>query len=198
MSVGAVTAAALYFHRLFNPVNIVLMEFDQIQTASAGLARLAGVLEIEPVPEPPAGRAPSDASLELVDVEHAYDGPRVLDTVSLRLEPGERVALVGASGAGKTTLAAIAAGVLKPTAGVVKLGGVDLRALGEDHTRERVALVSQEVHVFSGPWSRMCGLPGRMRPMRRSSLRWNGSARWHGCVRYRTAWTPSSVRAVTS
>lgn len=151
VSVGAVTAAALYFHRLFNPVNIVLMEFDQIQTAAAGLARLAGVLEIEPVPEPPAGRAPSDASLALVDVGHEYDGPRVLDTVSLRLEPGERVALVGASGAGKTTLAAIAAGVLKPTAGVVKLGGVDLRALGEDRTRERVALVSQEVHVFSGP-----------------------------------------------
>jgi ATP-binding cassette subfamily C protein len=151
VSIGAVTAAALYFHRLFNPVNVVLMEFDQIQTAAAGLARLAGVLEIPAVEEPPEGRAPADASLELVDVGHVYDGPRVLDEVSLRLEPGERVALVGASGAGKTTLAAIAAGVLVPTDGLVRIGGVDLRELGEARTRTQVALLSQEVHVFSGP-----------------------------------------------
>ncbi|MEV0289502.1 MULTISPECIES: ABC transporter ATP-binding protein [unclassified Kribbella] len=151
VSVGAVTAAALYFHRLFNPIGMLLMEFDQIQTASAGLARLAGVLEIPAVSEPPVGRTPVDASLELVDVGHAYDGPEVLAGVSLRLEPGERVALVGASGAGKTTLAAIAAGVLTPTAGAVSLGGADVRELGEDRTRAQVALLSQEVHVFSGP-----------------------------------------------
>ncbi|MEU4603808.1 ABC transporter ATP-binding protein [Kribbella sp. NPDC023972] len=151
VSVGAVTAAALYFHRLFNPIGMLLMEFDQIQTASAGLARLAGVLEIPPVDEPPAGRAPVDASLELREISHTYDGPQVLAGVTLRLEPGERVALVGASGAGKTTLAAIAAGVLTPTAGAVKLGGVDVRELGEDRTRAQVALLSQEVHVFSGP-----------------------------------------------
>lgn len=150
VSVGAVTAAALYFHRLFNPVNVVLMEFDQIQTAAAGLSRLAGVLEIEPAPEPPDHAGPSDASLELQQITHHYDGPEVLTEVSLRLEPGERVALVGASGAGKTTLAAIAAGVLAPSAGTVRLGGVDIRDLGEDRTRAQVALLSQEVHVFSG------------------------------------------------
>ncbi|MET9269001.1 ABC transporter ATP-binding protein [Kribbella sp. NPDC003557] len=150
VSVGAVTAAALYFHRLFNPVNVVLMEFDQIQTAAAGLARLAGVLEIEPAPEPSGAHDPSDASLELHRITHAYDGPDVLAEVSLRLHPGERVALVGASGAGKTTLAAIAAGVLAPSAGTVQLGGVGLRDLGEDRTRAQVALLSQEVHVFSG------------------------------------------------
>ncbi|MFG1910640.1 ABC transporter ATP-binding protein [Kribbella sp. NPDC048928] len=150
VSVGAVTAAALYFHRLFNPVNVVLMEFDQIQTAAAGLSRLAGVLEIPPAPEPPASPDPADASLELQDISHHYDGPEVLTGISLRFEPGERVALVGASGAGKTTLAAVAAGVLAPSSGAVKLGGVDLRALGEDRTRQQVALLSQEVHVFSG------------------------------------------------
>ncbi|MEV5963179.1 ABC transporter ATP-binding protein [Kribbella sp. NPDC051952] len=151
VSVGAVTAAALYFHRLFNPVNVVLMEFDQIQTAGAGLARLAGVLEIEPIAEPAAGPGPADSALELEEISHSYDGPEVLTRVSLRFEPGERVALVGASGAGKTTLAAIAAGVLAPTGGVVRLGGVDVSALGEDRTRAQVALLSQEVHVFSGP-----------------------------------------------
>jgi ATP-binding cassette subfamily C protein len=150
VSVGAVTAAALYFHRLFNPVNVVLMEFDQIQTAAAGLSRLAGVLEIEPAPEPPDSPGPSDAALELHEITHHYDEPEVLTGISLRLEPGERVALVGASGAGKTTLAAIAAGVLAPSAGTVKLGGVDIRDLGDDRTRAQVALLSQEVHVFSG------------------------------------------------
>lgn len=151
VTVGATTAAALYFHRLFNPIGSLLMQFDQIQTAAAGLARLAGVVTLDPAAEPPAGPAPRDASLELVAVGHSYDGPLVVDGVNLRIEPGERVALVGASGAGKTTLAAVAAGVLMPTAGVVLLGGVDIRELGEARTRQQVALLSQEVHVFSGP-----------------------------------------------
>ncbi|TDD58912.1 ABC transporter ATP-binding protein [Kribbella antibiotica] len=150
VTIGAVTAAALYFHRLFNPIGAVLMLFDEAQTAAAGLARLAGVLEMEQISSPPPGPGPADASIELVGIGHAYDGPLVVDGVSLRLEPGERVALVGASGAGKTTLAALAAGVLTPTAGVVRLGGVDVQALGEDRTRSQVALLSQEVHVFSG------------------------------------------------
>ncbi|NIK62453.1 ABC transporter ATP-binding protein [Kribbella shirazensis] len=150
VSVGAVTAAALYFHRLFNPVNVVLMEFDQIQTAAAGLSRLAGVLEIEQAPEPADSPDPSDASLELHQITHNYDGPEVLTGVSLHFRAGERVALVGASGAGKTTLAAIAAGVLIPSTGSVKIGGVDIRDLGDDRTRAQVALLSQEVHVFSG------------------------------------------------
>ncbi|MEV6282675.1 ABC transporter ATP-binding protein [Kribbella sp. NPDC051770] len=150
VTVGAVTAAALYFHRLFNPIGALLMEFDAVQTAAAGLARLAGVVEIPTVAEPPGGREPADATLELVDVQHSYDGPLVVDGASLKLLPGERVALVGASGAGKTTLAAVAAGVLVPTAGVVRIGGVDIRELGEARTRSYVALLSQEVHVFSG------------------------------------------------
>ncbi len=150
VTIGAVTAAALYFHRLFNPIGAVMMLFDEVQTAAAGMARLAGVLEMEQISSPPPGPGPADASLELIGIGHAYDGPLVVDEVSLRLEPGERVALVGASGAGKTTLAALAAGVLTPTAGVVKLGGVDVQALGEDRTRSQVALLSQEVHVFSG------------------------------------------------
>ncbi|WP_433016269.1 ABC transporter ATP-binding protein [Kribbella sp. CA-294648] len=150
VTIGATTAAALYFHRLFNPIGALLMQFDQVQTAAAGLARLAGVLTLEPAVEPPPGPSPADASVELVGIGHSYDGPLVVDGVSLRIEPGERVALVGASGAGKTTLAAIAAGVLMPTTGTVRLGGVDIRALGEARTQQQVALLSQEVHVFSG------------------------------------------------
>ncbi|MGD9531185.1 MAG: ATP-binding cassette domain-containing protein, partial [Pseudonocardia sp.] len=67
------------------------------------------------------------------------------------IEPGQRLALVGSTGAGKTTLAAIAAGQLAPSAGSVRLGGVPLCELGTDHVRTQVAIVSQEVHVFAGP-----------------------------------------------
>jgi ATP-binding cassette subfamily C protein len=75
----------------------------------------------------------------------------VLHGVSVRIEAGERVALVGSTGAGKTTLAAIAAGLLVPSAGSVRLGGVPLRELTADQVHSQVAIVSQEVHVFAGP-----------------------------------------------
>lgn len=150
VSVGAVTAAALYFHRLFNPIGLLMMEFDEIQSAGASMARLAGVASLDPPAGPDNPREPSAASLELRGITHHYDGPAVLHDVSLRLEPGERVALVGASGAGKTTLAGIAAGVLVPVSGTVKLGGFDLADIGESRVRRHIALLSQEVHVFDG------------------------------------------------
>ncbi|ALG08603.1 ABC transporter ATP-binding protein [Kibdelosporangium phytohabitans] len=149
-SVGAVTAAALYFHRLFNPVGFLIMEFDEIQSAGASMARLAGVAALDPPAGPANPREPATASLEVQGITHHYDGPAVLHDVSVRLEPGERVALVGASGAGKTTLAGIAAGVLAPVDGVVKLGGFDLADIGEARVRRHIALLSQEVHVFDG------------------------------------------------
>jgi ATP-binding cassette subfamily C protein len=150
-SVGAATAAALYFHRLFNPIGLLLMEADTVLQVNASLARLVGVAAL-PVPRQPAETSEiSDMGLQVVVREHRYgDGPVVLSDVTLRLAPGERVALVGASGAGKTTLAAIAAGIIEPTDGDVRLGGVPLSELGELRTRREIALVSQEVHVFAG------------------------------------------------
>ncbi|WP_433829928.1 ABC transporter ATP-binding protein [Actinoplanes sp. CA-015351] len=150
-SVGAATAAALYFHRLFNPIGLLLMEADTVLQAGASLARLVGVASL-PLPPEAAPLKPSGARLEVTVAEHRYEGgPVVLAGVTLTLEPGERVALVGASGAGKTTLAAIAAGIIPPSDGAVRLGGVPLTDLGESATRRRIALVSQEVHVFTGP-----------------------------------------------
>lgn len=85
-------------------------------------------------------------------MSHAYasDAPKALDRVSLTVAPGERVALVGASGAGKTTLAAVISGLRTPTSGIVYLGGVSLEEMGEQRVREHVFLVSQETHVFAG------------------------------------------------
>ncbi|GID93305.1 ABC transporter ATP-binding protein [Amorphoplanes digitatis] len=147
VSVGQASAAALLFHRLFNPVSMLLFTFDEIQAAGASLARLVGV-ETMPVERREAGSPPADASLTLDEVSFSYDGRTpVLRGVSLHLEPGERVALVGSTGAGKTTVASIAAGILRPDAGAARVDGVPVPELPAG----TVAIISQETHVFAGP-----------------------------------------------
>ncbi|GAA0517031.1 ABC transporter ATP-binding protein [Saccharopolyspora thermophila] len=150
-TIGTATAAALYFHSLFNPINAALALVDDAQSAGASLARLVGVADLPAEPEPERPAAPADASVKIADVGHEYlPGQPVLHGVDLSIAPQERVALVGASGAGKTTLAKLVAGVHRPTRGSIALGGVALDELGPDATRRAVALISQEVHVFAG------------------------------------------------
>jgi ATP-binding cassette, subfamily C, bacterial len=176
ITVGMATAAALYFHRLFDPIGIVLSQLDHAQAAWAALARLVGVSSLEPpLTDGPVSRADgaraahasvvggsrdsaggagaaAGASVELAGVHFAYDdGPPVLTGVDLRIEPGERVALVGASGAGKTTIAKLVAGIHGPSAGAVRVGGAAVDDLDPAELGRVVALVSQEVHVFAGP-----------------------------------------------
>ncbi|MFI9009046.1 ABC transporter ATP-binding protein [Actinosynnema sp. NPDC053489] len=145
-SVGTATAAALYLHSLFNPVNAALALADDAQAATASLSRLVGVAD-EPEPARGGRVRPDDTTIRLTGVSYSYvDGHPVLRDVDLELAPGERVALVGASGAGKTTLAKLVAGVHRPTGGSITLGGVDLATAARS-----VALITQEVHVFAGP-----------------------------------------------
>ncbi len=148
VTVGAVTAAALYFHRLFDPIGGLLMVLDQLQSAGASLSRLVGVAVLPPTAPgtPPTHRGP----LVLHSVAHAYVSDRpVLHPTDLVVQPGERVALVGATGAGKTTLGRIAAGLLRPVSGTVSLAGTSYGELGVRAVRSRVALLSQEGHVFA-------------------------------------------------
>lgn len=150
VSVGEVTTAALFFHRLFNPIGVLLALFNELQVTAASLTRLVGVAAL-PAPSYDEPAQPAAGALVLQGVGHHYaPGRPVLAGVDLVVEPGQRVALVGASGAGKTTLAAVAAGVLGPTSGTVRLGPVDLGTLDPALLRRRVGLVSQEVHVFAG------------------------------------------------
>ncbi|EFE78501.1 ABC transporter ATP-binding protein/permease [Streptomyces filamentosus] len=157
VSIGTATAAALYFHSLFGPVNAALVLLDDAQSAAAGLARLVGVTDLAEQPEQPeptAGKAApvsvpqqrtasSEAAVTVHEVSHAYGpGRPVLHEVSLTLKAGEHVALVGTSGAGKSTLARIVAGVQQPTTGMVTAPA----STGE----ASVVLVTQEVHVFTG------------------------------------------------
>ncbi|WP_033224337.1 MULTISPECIES: ABC transporter ATP-binding protein [unclassified Streptomyces] len=147
-SVGTATAAALYFHSLFGPVNTALVLLDDAQSATAGLARLVGVVD-----EPPAPVTRSDdqdagePSVALSGVVHAYvPGRPVLHGVDLEVRPKERVALVGTTGSGKTTLAKLVAGLHRPQEGKVEVAGV-----APDESGRTVGLVTQEVHVFAGP-----------------------------------------------
>ncbi|WP_027503490.1 ABC transporter ATP-binding protein [Rhodococcus sp. UNC363MFTsu5.1] len=151
VTVGETTAAALLFHRLFNPIGMLMYTFGEIQSAGASLARLVGVVNIPAESAAASGAVPASAELRLAGVRHSYDGTReVVRGIDLRIQPGTRVALVGSTGAGKTTVAAIASGSVIPTAGEVSIGGVPLAELGES-LREQVVIVSQEVHVFAGP-----------------------------------------------
>lgn len=145
VTVGAVTTAALLFHRLFGPLGLLLFTFDDIQSAGASLVRMVGVADLPDVPPAVRTRPAARPAVELRGIAHSYGGPPVLDGVDLVLAPGERTALVGASGAGKTTLAGVLAGALEPTAGRVLLDGAPVTDL-----RAHVGLVSQEVHVFAG------------------------------------------------
>lgn len=152
VTVGQTTAAALLFHRLFGPVSMLLFTVDEAQDAGASLARLVGLVSI---PQPPAvehaSRAPRDTALDLTDLEFSYDGEHpVLHRVTVRVEPGQRVALVGSTGAGKSTVAGIAAGVLTPQHGSVRIGGTSLADLTPEQRRKHVAIISQDVHVFAG------------------------------------------------
>ncbi|MEV4620522.1 ABC transporter ATP-binding protein [Asanoa sp. NPDC049573] len=150
-TVGEVTAAALLFHRLFGPLGLLLLTFNDVQSAGAALARLVGVAELH-IPAP-SGRAVARRPTDVVAtaVRHHYPGgPAVLHDVSIEIPPGQSLAVVGASGAGKTTLAAILGGVFPATGGEVRLGGRPIGDLAPDELRRLVGVVTQEVHVFAG------------------------------------------------
>lgn len=149
-TLGAATAAALYFIRLYDPIGALVHLLDDLQSATAALRRLAGILHV-PLDERPGSPAPTEASLALAGIRFGYDdGPDVLHGVDVVVRPGEHVALVGASGAGKTTLAALVAGIHEPRSGTIALGGSDIRDMPRDGLSARVTLITQEVHVFAG------------------------------------------------
>jgi len=150
-TIGQVTAGALYATALVKPMDELIQWLNQLQTGGAALARLLGVAQVAADREPGDER-PRGEELVAEAITHAYraGGREVLKSVSLRVRPGERIAIVGPSGAGKSTLGRILAGITAPSAGSVTVGGVELTRLPLDELRGRVALVSQEHHIFRG------------------------------------------------
>lgn len=152
ITAGAVTTAALLFHRLFNPIGALVGMVDQVQSAGASLVRMVGVITM-PVPERTAAlhsTAAGAGPLELTGITHIYgEGAPALIDVDLTVAPGEVVAVVGSTGAGKSTLALVAAGSVVPTRGSARLGGVRLTDVDPVALRQHVTMVSQEVHTFA-------------------------------------------------
>jgi ATP-binding cassette subfamily C protein len=157
-TLGEVSAAPLLFHRLFGPLGLIMFTFDEAQKSGASLTRLVGVLgeagEGRLVGDPAV--APADAEPLPVTVRgltFRYPGAEepVLRDVDLTIPAGGSLALVGATGAGKTTLAALIAGIGTPEAGSVHIGATDLAGLDEAGARALVSILTQETHVFSGP-----------------------------------------------
>lgn len=149
-TVAQVTAATLYVQQLADPVDRLISWLDEFQIGAASLARLLGVRSV-PEDRSPSGRSPRGDELAAADVRFSYAAGRdVLHGVDLDVRNGERLAIVGPSGAGKSTLGRLLAGIHPPRTGSVSLGGVGLTELPLADLRRRVALVTQEQHVFVG------------------------------------------------
>ncbi|MFJ7339695.1 ABC transporter ATP-binding protein [Streptomyces sp. NPDC101110] len=157
-SLGEVSAAPLLFHRLFTPLGAIMFTFDEAQKSGASLTRLVGVLGEsaeerlvgdESVPASHAGACP--VTVEGLTFRYPGAEDPVLRDVDLTIPAGGSLALVGATGAGKTTLAALIAGIGTPEAGSVRIGTTDLADLDEAGARALVSILTQETHVFSGP-----------------------------------------------
>jgi ATP-binding cassette, subfamily B, bacterial len=153
MAVGTLVAFLLYLRRFFDPLQDIAMFYNSYQSATAALEKLSGVLEETPsVPEPVDPVPLPAASGELVfdDVRFGYGDATVLPGLALTLPQGQTVALVGTTGAGKSTLARLAARFYDPVDGEVRLDGVPLRRLADADLRRAVVMVTQESFLFSG------------------------------------------------
>ncbi|MFF9312003.1 ABC transporter ATP-binding protein [Streptomyces sp. NPDC014748] len=159
LELGVLAAAVLYLRRLYDPIDRLGMFLNSYQSAAASLEKIAGLLAQTPsVPEPSSPRPLPPLASELPGREVVFDavgfgyrtGGEVLPRFDLTLPAGQTVAVVGSTGAGKSTLAKLLARFYDPTAGRVLLDGVDLRELALPELRRGVVMVTQEAFLFSG------------------------------------------------
>ncbi|MEH0514442.1 MULTISPECIES: ABC transporter ATP-binding protein [unclassified Streptomyces] len=159
LELGVLAAAVLYLRRLYDPIDRLGMFLNSYQSAAASLEKIAGLLAQKPsVPEPSAPRELPALRGELPGREVVFDGVsfgyrtggEVLPRFDLALPAGQTVAVVGSTGAGKSTLAKLLARFYDPSEGRVLLDGVDLRELAVPELRRGVVMVTQEAFLFSG------------------------------------------------
>jgi ATP-binding cassette, subfamily B, bacterial len=158
MQVGILVTFLLYLQRFFDPLVDLSQFYSNFQSAGAALEKISGVLEEPPaVPEPehpvalPAARGGGRGrSVSFEAVRFGYREQIVLPDLTLAIPAGQTVALVGATGAGKTTIARLLARMYDPLAGRILLDGVDLRQLSEPSLRHEVILITQENFLFDG------------------------------------------------
>ena len=149
LSLGTVVAAALYLRQLSSPIDTILIWVETLQSSIASFARLEGLAAPARADQPGPTPVPVDQHIVVTDVCYAYDDADVLSHVSLDVRAGESLAVVGPSGAGKTTLGRLIAGIDRPRSGTVTVGGAVIADLPAEQLREHVILVTQEHHVFA-------------------------------------------------
>ena len=154
LEVGVLAAAVLYARRFFSPLSQIGGFYNSFQSASAALEKLAGLLAEElSVPDPvhPVHLARPRGDIVFDGVEFGYgQGPAVLPRLDLHIPAGQTVALVGETGAGKSTVAKLLTRFYDVRSGAVRLDGVDLRELDPTDLRRSVVMVTQEAYLFSG------------------------------------------------
>jgi ATP-binding cassette, subfamily B, bacterial len=159
LTVGTLAAFLLYLRQFFDPLQDISQFYNTFQSASAALDKLAGVLAEEPDVAEPAAPLPlplpdgrrAQGELTFEHVRFAYvDGRPVIPDLDLVVPAGQTLALVGTTGAGKTTIAKLATRFYDPVSGAVRLDGVDVRRLTSDDLRDNVVMVTQENYLFTG------------------------------------------------
>lgn len=154
LEVGALLAVVLYTRRFFDPMEEMAQFYNSYQSAAAALEKISGVLEEEPSvadPSQPVDLWQAQGAVDFEAVRFEYQAGRViLPDFELHIPAGQTVALVGSTGAGKSTLAKLMARFYDPSEGSVTLDGVDLRRLHPKDLRRAIVMVTQEAYLFSG------------------------------------------------
>ncbi|WP_087483741.1 ABC transporter ATP-binding protein [Brachybacterium massiliense] len=155
LQVGVLVALVLYSRRFFQPVDEIANFYNAFQSAVAALEKIANLLAVQPhVKESrtPTPLPSSDGQVDFENVSFRYteDGPLVLKPLDLHIPAGQTVALVGQTGAGKSTVAKLIARFYDATEGAVTLDGVDLRDISMTDLTRNIVMVTQEAYLFSG------------------------------------------------
>jgi ATP-binding cassette, subfamily B, bacterial len=154
LAIGVLLATLLYTRQFFGPAQDMAMFYNSYQSAAAALEKISGVLEERlSVPDPtrPIDLWHAKGSIGFEGVEFGYKAGRViLPTFDLQIPAGQTIAMVGSTGAGKSTLAKLISRFYDPTSGTVRLDGVDLRRLHPKDLRRAIVMVTQESYLFSG------------------------------------------------
>ncbi|MEL0626076.1 ABC transporter ATP-binding protein [Salinibacterium amurskyense] len=154
LAIGALLGALLYARQFFAPAQEMAMFYNSYQSAAAALEKISGVLEERPTvadPTTPIDLRKAKGTVKFDGVEFAYNSEKViLPKFDLELPAGQTVAMVGTTGAGKSTLAKLISRFYDPSQGTVSLDGVDLRKLHPKDLRRAIVMVTQEAYLFSG------------------------------------------------
>ena len=154
LGIGVLTAAILYARRFFDPMEEIAIFYNSYQSAASALEKISGVLEEEPtVPEAenPVEFKDAKGNVKFDGVKFQYStGPVVLHPFDLDIPAGQTIALVGTTGAGKSTLAKLISRFYDPSEGKVTIDGVDIKDISNKDLRREVVMVTQEAYLFSG------------------------------------------------